>query len=158
MRQRTTRAAHRRARGEDGAALVEFAFVMVLLFTLVFGIISFGLILSFRQDVTRAAAEGARAGAVAFPASTAQTKAQLALDDAVRSFGGSTWSSTGCARAGVTECSAVVAPCTNEPGVDCVTVRLTYDYDAFPLFGEIPLMSAFFPDVITAESEARINP
>ena len=43
-------------------------FVMVLLFTLVFGIISFGLILSFKQDMTRAAAEGARAGAVAFPA------------------------------------------------------------------------------------------
>ncbi len=147
-----------RARGDRGAALVEFAFVMVLLFTLVFGIISFGLILSFKQDVTRAAAEGARAGAVAFPADTAQPKAQLALEEAVRSFGGTNWSSNGCSRAGVTDCSAVVAECANEPGVDCVTVRLAYDYDAYPLFGEIPLISEFLPDRITAESVARINP
>jgi Flp pilus assembly protein TadG len=158
MRQRTERARPRRGKGDDGAALVEFAFVMVLLFTLVFGIISFGLILSFRQDVTRAAAEGARAGAVALPNSTAQAKAQLALEEAVESFGGSNWSNNGCSRAGVMECSAVVAPCDNEPAVECVTVRFTYDYDAFPLYGEIPLVSKFFPDEIAAESVARINP
>jgi Flp pilus assembly protein TadG len=158
MTHRTERARPRRGKGDDGAALVEFAFVMVLLFTLVFGIISFGLILSFRQDVTRAAAEGARAGAVALPNSTAQSKAQLALEEAVESFGGSEWSGNGCSRAGVTECAAVVAPCDNEPAVECVTVRFTYDYDAFPLYGEIPLVSGFFPDEISAESVARINP
>jgi Flp pilus assembly protein TadG len=158
MSQRTERARPRRGQGDDGAALVEFAFVMVLLFTLVFGIISFGLILSFKQDVTRAAAEGARAGAVALPNSTAQSKAQLALEDAVESFGGSAWSTNGCSRAGVTQCTAVVAPCDNEPTVDCVTVTLTYDYDDQPLYGDIPIVSAFFPDEITAESVARINP
>lgn len=147
----------RRAGGDAGAALVEFAFVMVLLFTLVFGIISFGLILSFKQDVTRAAAEGARAGAVAFPSAEAQTKAQLALEDAVTTFGGDTWATQGCGRAGVTTCAAVVAECDNEPGVDCVTVTLAYDYDQFPLFGDIPLVSGFFPDEVSATSVARVN-
>lgn len=146
-----------RAGGESGAALVELTFVMLLLFTLIFGIIGFGMILSFKQDVTRAAAEGARAGAVAFPSTNAASDAQDALEEAVESFGGSTWETQGCSRAGVTECSAVVAPCTNDPGVDCVTVTLAYDYEAEPLFGNVPLVSAFFPDEVRSVSVARTN-
>ena len=57
----------RRGQGDGGTAILEFAIVGVLLLTLVFGIITFGGMLSFRQDVTRAAAEGARGGAVAIP-------------------------------------------------------------------------------------------
>ena len=54
----------RRARGDEGAALVEFAFVMPLLFLLVFGIIEFGW--AFRQnlDVRHGAREGTRLAAV----------------------------------------------------------------------------------------------
>lgn len=165
MRDRSEGKRRRRASGDGGAALVEFAFVMILLFTLVFGIVSFGLILSFKQDMTRAAAEGARAGAVAFPNGTAGPKAQLALDGAVRSFGGPNWSANGCSRTGLTTCTAVVAPCANEPPpvppaptVQCVTATLVYDYDTYPLYGEIPLVSGFFPDTIEARAVARINP
>ena len=93
----------RRARGDQGVALVEFSFVMVLLFTIVFGIIHYGLILSFKQDMTRAAAEAARAGAVAMPADHAnvEAQAQAAADEAAKEFGGSTWSNDGCSRAGM---------------------------------------------------------
>src|SRR3954465_14655755 len=72
--------------GDSGTALVEFAFVSILLSMLVFGIITFGLLLSFKQDLTRAAAEGARAAAVAFPGSTASTQATSATQEAVQSF------------------------------------------------------------------------
>ena len=52
----------RRARErERGAAAVEFALVVPLLLVLVFGIISYGYMLSFRQSISQAAAEGARA-------------------------------------------------------------------------------------------------
>ncbi len=51
----------RPARRERGAAAVEFALVVPLLLTLVFGIISYGYLLSFRQSLSQAAAEGARA-------------------------------------------------------------------------------------------------
>jgi len=148
-----------RARGDRGAALVEFAFVMVLLFTLLFGIISFGLILSFKQDMTRAASEGARAGAVAFPATSARTNALASLDDSISNFGGSSWSGHGCQtnpRTGMA-CDAVVAPCINDPSVDCVTVTMVYDYDAHPLFGDIPLVSLFMPDQVKASAVARTN-
>jgi Flp pilus assembly protein TadG len=83
----TTPGKHRRrGAGDGGAALVEFAFVMSLLFLLIFGIITFGLILSFKQDVTRAAAEGARAGAVAFPAPRPNAAAVTRPSEAVDGF------------------------------------------------------------------------
>jgi Flp pilus assembly protein TadG len=159
MRVSTEREVRARTRGDDGAALVEFSLVMVLLFTLIFGIISFGLILSFKQDMTRAASEGARAGAVAFPASNAETDAENALDEAIQDFGGSSWSGTGCEvnpREGLT-CQVSVVPCVNDTAVDCVNVTMSYDYEAFPLFGEIPLISAFMPDEINASAVARTN-
>ena len=48
------------ARGERGAEMVEFAFVVVLLMALLYGIVSYGLILSAQSTVTQAAADGGR--------------------------------------------------------------------------------------------------
>lgn len=155
----------RRAQGDDGAAVLEFAIVAVLLFTVVFAIIQFGLILSFKQDMTRAAAEGARGGAVAYPSTSpgggapgdlAKQAADLAVQDAVREFGGS-FSSAGCSRAGMTCAPAVIIPCPDEPAVRCVKVELTYRYADHPLYGDMPFVSAFYPNEVKATSIARIN-
>jgi Flp pilus assembly protein TadG len=150
-----------RARGDEGAALVEFALVMVLLFSMIFGIIHYGLILSFKQDMTRAAAEGARAGAVAFPAANAQADANAAVDEAVREFGGTNWETNGCSRTGMTCTVLPPVDCdpVNDPGgAQCITVTVSYDYENFPLFGEMPLIGGLTePDTITAESVARTN-
>lgn len=54
---------NRRARGESGAALVEFAIVFPLLAFLLFGILSGGMVMNRREAVTHAAREGARYGA-----------------------------------------------------------------------------------------------
>ena len=168
----STERAGRRARGEEGAALVEFAFVSILLFGLVFGIIHYGLILNFKQDVTRAAAEGARAGAVALPATESLADAQAATEEAVEAFGGG-WSGQGCSRTG-TSCDIDVGDCdpVNDPGGDqCVTVTIAYDYDGDgdcgdhdpvspggPLYGEIPIVSGLSsPDCVQATSVARTN-
>ncbi len=163
MTDTTDRMQARRSRGDDGTALVEFAFVASLLLTLVLAIISFGLILSFKQDMTRAAAEGARAGAVAVPttpltfAQAAKAAADAAVNEAVLEFGGS-FSSAGCSRAGMNCTNVSVAPCSTAVGSpDCVTVKLTYDYDNHPLYGNIPLISEFLPNTVKASSIARIN-
>lgn len=143
----------RRLAGDDGVAAVEFAFIVPLLSLFIFGIISFGLILSFTQDMTRAAAEGSRAGAVAFPGSEAQAEATAATQDAVDSFGQS------CNSGGMT-CEVVVAPCATATGAaarECVTVTLTYDYAGNPFLPRIPLVSTFLPDTIERSSTARIN-
>ena len=49
-------------KNQKGAAAVEFAIVLPLLVTLVFGIIDFGLLLHNKQVITNASREGARAG------------------------------------------------------------------------------------------------
>lgn len=50
-----------------GTTSVEFAIVCLLLVTLVFGIIEFGLLLYNKQIITNASREGARAGIVVRP-------------------------------------------------------------------------------------------
>ena len=54
----------RRNPGEDerGAELIEFAVVVVLLITLLYGIITYGVILAAQATVTQAAADAARSG------------------------------------------------------------------------------------------------
>src|SRR5215831_9045155 len=54
---------------EKGQALVEFAMVALLLFTLVFGIIEFGRALWTWNTIAQATRAGARYGAVAIPTS-----------------------------------------------------------------------------------------
>ncbi len=164
MRDRTERERPPRGRGDDGAALVEFVLVAILLFTLLFGIIQFGLILSFKQDVTRAAAEGARAGAVAVPtgsetfAEAAEAAAVTATEEAVEAIGGS-FDGVGCSHAGWTSCSSnvTVGTCTEDPSQQCVTVELAYNYGDHPLFGRMPLVDQFMPDEVRSVSVARIN-
>lgn len=56
--------ARRRCSGDGGAALVEFAIVMPLLFLLIFGIIEFGWAFFQNLDVRHVAREGGRLAAV----------------------------------------------------------------------------------------------
>jgi hypothetical protein len=55
----------RRAHGDDGAVLVEFALVMPVLALILFGIIEFGINLNDYQSVRQGVREGARQGVVA---------------------------------------------------------------------------------------------
>ena len=92
--------------------MLEFALVAILLFTLIFGIINFGLLLSFKQDMTRAAAEGARAAPSRSRRHRSSADALAATRTAIKAFGGRfASSSTGCDAAGMT--------CTIDPPADC---------------------------------------
>jgi Flp pilus assembly protein TadG len=153
----------RRGRGDEGASFVEFALISVLLFTILFGIINFGLILSFRQDVSRAAAEGARGGAVALPSTgyptysaAAKAAATSATNDAVQKIGGR-FKNTGCSTTGMTCTIGDPAPCPSQTAYQCVTVTVKYDYKANPLYGNLPFVSLFNPSSVSATSVARIN-
>src|SRR5215207_9336974 len=53
----------RRARGDGGAALVEFAIIAPLVFALLFGVFTGGMALSRKNSMTNAVREGARLGA-----------------------------------------------------------------------------------------------
>jgi Flp pilus assembly protein TadG len=153
----------RRAAGDGGAALVELAFVMSLLFLLVFGIITFGLILSFKQDVTRAAAEGARAGAVAYPATDvdpgdlARDAAWDATVEAVEGFDRQCGADSGVPGPDGMTCTVDPIPCPEDTDLTCVRVNLVYAYADYPLIARLPLVSGFLPDTISATSVVRTN-
>ncbi len=51
-------------KGQNGGAIVEFAIILPILISLLFGIVEFGLLLYDQQIITNASREGARAGVV----------------------------------------------------------------------------------------------
>ena len=71
-------------RDQQGATLVEFAIVGLLFFTILFGIIEFGLLMFNQQVITNAGREGARLGIVARPEKYKVDK--TAIEDEVRSY------------------------------------------------------------------------
>lgn len=104
----------RPARRERGAAAVEFALVVPLLLMLVFGIISYGYMLSFRQSISQAAAEGARAAAVSTSDTDRQAVAFDAIEDALQAT-----------------CAADTDPLTcsaDSSDACCLAVTVNWDY------------------------------
>ena len=60
--------------------MVEFAIVVVLLITILYGIISYGLILAAQSTLTQAAADAARSGLVASSSAVTTAESQAATD------------------------------------------------------------------------------
>lgn len=139
-----------RSRQERGAAAVEFALVAPILILLVFGIISYGYMLSFRQAMSQGAAEGARAGAVwasAYaPSQDAQriAAARTGVDQALASYGVS------CSD-GAT-CEVLMQPCGSGT---CLEVTVTYPYEERPLTPDVPVVP--MPETLTYTATARVQ-
>lgn len=155
------RALRRRRRDDDGAAAVEFALVIPFLLLILFGIISYGVMLSFRQSLSQAAAEGARAAAVTFVAADKQAAGYASVAEALDSFG-VTCVSGGLRRNGgvVGQCNVTApGPCTPAAsvGVQCVTVTLVYDYASHPLVPSFPGIGVVLPDTLSYSAQARVS-
>ena len=130
---------------------MELSFAIVLLLILVFGIVTFGLILSFKQGMTQAAAEGARAAAVA-PAWTAATVAEAATAPSVEAFGEE------CNVGGLTCTFGPPRLCEPAPATrQCMEVELVYDYENFTLLPKLPLLAALLPDTLTSTSDVEVS-
>lgn len=144
--------ANRRGRGERGAALVELSLGVMLLCTLLFGIISYGYALSFKQSLTQAAAEGARAAAVAASGS-AEPAAQSGVARAVKAFNKT------CGSGGLTCTYSTQAADTScaTTGI-CMRVRVSYDYNNYPLMPKLPGLMLLLPDTIQATSITQVTP
>ena len=135
----------RRAPGrERGAAAVEFALVVPLLLVLVFGIISYGYMLSFRQSISQAAAEGARAAAVAPATADRPAVASAAISNVL----------------GAT-CNSAYLKCAFPAGVDCATdtfcVRVTYLYTADPSKPVFPGVEIAMPAELSYTAVVKVS-
>lgn len=139
----------RARRGDRGAAAVEFALVAPLLLMLVFGIISYGYMLSFRQAISQGAAEGVRAAAVAPQGADFAALAEAAVDEALSGYQG-----VECADAAVT-CNITVDPCGSSAAY--ATVEIVYDYDARPLTPDLPGLGFVMPNTLRYQAKAEVS-
>lgn len=158
-------------RVEGGAAAVELALVVPLLCFLLFAVISYGYMLSFRQALSQAAAEGARAAAVAPPSlpdlpanagdDSRKTRAVEAVNQGIGSYG-VTCTTTGqllkdSSAAGTCSISNP-QPCAGSTiGTSCVKVTLTYTYRDDTLLPSFPGLGIVLPDQMTYTTEAEVS-
>lgn len=139
-----------RLHDQRGAALVELTLAVPVLVMFLVAIISYGIILSFKQGMTQVAAEAARAGAVA-GAAGAEDGAQTVLDDAERVL------DRACNGDDGLTCEVELFDCT-PPGTDCrVEVEVSFDNGSHPLAPPIPFLSAVLPRALTAKSVVRVS-
>ena len=164
-------------RRDDGAAMVEFAFVGVLLVVLLFGIINMGVLLSFKQNLTQAASESARAVVgVDDDDSTASDERYDVVDAALRNTLGDHDRTCNPAETrgssvqlGGMRCLRMVHVCGTtkvdydalaaDPSGGCLTVRIEYDNTGPDrLMPAFPIIAAMEPDTMSAQTTIRLAP
>jgi Flp pilus assembly protein TadG len=164
----------RRRHGEDerGAELLEFALVVVLLITLLYGIISYGVILAAQSTVTQAAADGARAGIVQGTGTTpvgsqqVSTAGYAAVQQASTDLG---WMNKGTCYQTVNgtpvggssgnaiSCAATTGACASNAVNTCLTLTVSYNYASAPLFPELPGLSVITPSTISSTNVLQLS-
>jgi Flp pilus assembly protein TadG len=122
--------------------VVEFAIVFLLFMTLVWGIITYGVVFAVQQTVTHAAGEAARA-TVSQP--TVEEAEAVALSVAASQ---TTWLGEHVTT------SVEFLPCdaANPDGATCVHVEFTYPWAEHPIV--TPLFSVGIPDVLRGDAVA----
>lgn len=134
-----------RLRDDRGAAAVEFALVVIPLLTLVLGVLGYGFMLSFRQSVSQAAAEGARAAAVAPPTADRQAVAFAAIEAAMSKKCNATGTYLTCAVSTPSGCAT------------CLAVTVTYAYKADPTKPVFLGLGLVMPNNLTYTATAKIS-
>ena len=147
---------------ERGAVFAEFALVLPFFMFLIFLLINFGLMFSFRQEISQAAGEGARAAAVQ-PVGTSDatrlTRAYAAVSSAMQAQGGMTCSGGALTKGGtpVGSCTASIATCPEDASVRCVTVTVTHNYRTHPV-APVPSFFGFTnPETLRYSATARVS-
>ena len=164
--------AARGRRGERGAAAVEAALVICfIVLPLVFGIIAYAYMLSFRQSLSQAATEGARAAAVLYTSDTGaaraagqQQAAQRAVNNALSSFGVTCDATLGTLRRNgeaVGSCQVSVLT-AGSAGCDsaahnCMQVNLNYLYRDHTLLPTVPGLGFTLPGDLGYSATAEVS-
>ncbi len=146
-------------RDERGAEMVEFAFVVVLLIALLYGIISYGLILAAQSTVTQAAADGARAGIVASSSGQASTAEIQAGNDVSWMGKGACYEKdvpSGLPTAAIS-CTATPEQCPSISTNQCLKVTVIYNYKSSPLFPILPGLGIITPTQISSTDVLQIS-
>lgn len=159
-----------RRRGHRGAAAVEFALVAPLLFLILFGIISYGYMLSYRQALSQGSSEAARAAAVLTNSATTAEKtaaATTALNQSLATYGVScssgsllrNGSAVGTCSVNVYDCSTATsaAPGQTSATPDCIVVKVDHYYASKPLIPSFPGLGVILPSDLAYTAVAQVS-
>jgi Flp pilus assembly protein TadG len=156
-----------RRRDERGAEMVEFALVVVLLIALLYGIITYGLILAAQSTITQAAADAARSGIVASSSAVATADAEACTDIGwMNKTCGTpvTFNTTNCTfspnPADAITAFACQEPCPSNGSTlnnTCLKVSVSYNYGQSPLFPELPGLDVITPSVISSTNVLQLS-
>ena len=147
---------------DRGAVLVEFALIAPIFVTLVFGIISYGYMLSYRQALGQAASEGARAAAVVpsgMSVAAKGTRALNALNDSLSSYGVTCAGSVlkhGSTTAGSCSIQTKTA-CPSDSSRSCAIVTIVHRYRDHPLIPTFPGLGITLPEQLTYTAVVEVN-
>lgn len=131
----------RTRRNQSGAAAVEFALVVGLFIFILYGLIDFGMILSTKQRITNAAAEGARAA-------VGQTSSATAISAATARV-----LAAGLPAGAYTPTYSTAACGSNQ----CITVTITYDLSGHPVVPPAPGLGLVTPNTITSTAVVQYS-
>ncbi len=132
---------------ERGAVLVEMALVVTFLALVVFGIISFGILLGYRQNLTQAATEAARAASVQQDQDEQKTAALAAATSALDELDHTCGTTPDH---GITCTVSDVFACPSDTTLACRTITVTLDNDKHSVVPKVPLLSAVIPSQLHA--------
>lgn len=147
---------------ERGAELIEFALVVVLLIALLYGIITYGLILAAQSTITQAAADAARSGIVSSstPVTTAEAQACTDVGWMNKTCGGPV-TFNNCTfspnPADAITAFACTEPCPSNSVNTCLAVTVSYNYSATPLFPELPGLGVITPSTISSTNVLQLS-
>lgn len=146
-----------RKRDDRGAAAVETALcICFVVLPIVFGTIAYAYMLSFRQTVTQAAAEGGRAVAVA-PSGTTDPQRVAAAKTAISSALQSGSGGLTCDSDYVT-CDAAPTTCVGTTTTaTCWKVTVSYPYRDHSLLPTIPGLGFTLPQKITYSAVVEVS-
>jgi Flp pilus assembly protein TadG len=156
-RSRATRA---QGHHEGGAAAVEAALVLsFVVLPIVFGILSYAYMLSFRQSLSQAATEAARAAAVKTVSGTTDERraAQTAAAEGAVAEAVGTFDSTMSCGAGNLVCDVTFVSCPEVSSAGCVKVAVTYPYRDHSLLPTVPGMGFTLPSELGYTAVAAVS-
>lgn len=147
--------ANRARKRQQGIAAIEFAIVFPVFFAILYGIITYGLILAAQQTLTMSASEGARAF-LRYQTNVAERKTSACAVSNVatlwiRSIAGAAAASSNCVPAG--QAGVHVSDPEACGAYKCRKIIVTYNYKLNPL---IPPLGLPVPDALTGSAIVQV--
>ncbi|MBV8691616.1 MAG: pilus assembly protein [Actinobacteria bacterium] len=140
-------------RDERGAALLEFALVFGIFVFVLYGLIAYGMMLSLKNSVTHAAAEGARA-AIGVTSGDADHNG---VDDRTDAAVARVKSSLNWLGASKVNATTITVTYPSSCPTSCIDVKISYPYDSQPLVPPAPGLGLVTPSSIGSEAVVALS-